>query len=252
MFRSVAAQLLRGLFPADMTAIWLLPTKGRPALCQQVLDTCESTRMRSPGVVYVDETVDMYQDIRLPANWTIHYAPRWGGIATAMQWVLKQWPDASQYGWIADDTFPRSRHWDMALERYAGDWKLAYGMDNYVSSGPWPNTLRYCKDLGAPLCWGGELVRAVGWWAFPGVKQAGIDTAWTALLSPLGLYHYAIDVKADHNNYRTGRREYDDTDSWVRNGVNYIQKDLDTRAGWEATADFPETMNRVKLAAGLK
>ena len=46
-----------------MTAIWLLSTRGRPEACQQVLDACEETGMTSPGVVYVDETVDEYQDI---------------------------------------------------------------------------------------------------------------------------------------------------------------------------------------------
>lgn len=235
-----------------MTAIWLLPTKGRPQMCQQALDACTATGMTSPGVVYVDETVDEYQNIVLPANWTIHYAKRWGGIGAAMRWAFKKWPNATQYGWLADDTFPRTNQWDRQLEKAAGAWRLVYGVDRYISANrSLADSLDRGSDLGAPLCWGGELVRTVGWWALPGVKQAGIDTAWVALVQPLRLFHYVRHVHADHDNYRTGRRPKDHTDSWERNGVNFIEKDICVRNRWVASPDFAETLERLRVTAGV-
>lgn len=230
-------------------SIWLLSTKGRPALCQGVLDACEKTGMRSQGILWVDETVDQYRDIRLPSNWEIIYRKRWGGIATAMNWVFKRYPKASHYGWLADDSFPRSGGWDEKIEKAAGDWFLAYGQDRYVSADAFVrHLLPQGRDLGAPLCWGGNLVRAVGWWALPGVKQAGIDTAWIDIIQPLKLYRYIPEVICEHRNYRTGKRPYDDTDSWVRNGVNFIQRDIDRRNAWSASWELPATIERVREA----
>lgn len=105
-----------------MTAVWLLTTRARPEACQAVLDACEATGMTSQGLVYVDETVDEYRNIRLPANWKIHYEPEWGSIAKSMRYTRKRFPKATQYGWLADDQYPRSHQWDRKLEHAAGDW----------------------------------------------------------------------------------------------------------------------------------
>lgn len=229
--------------------IWLLSTRGRPHLAQAVLDACERTRMTSKGILWVDETVDQYQNMRLPQNWTIKFWKRWGGISTAMNWVFRNYPNASQYGWLADDTFPRTGGWDKLIEGSAGEWKIASGQDLYVSVNPqYMSMLRRGEDFGAPMCFGGELVRTVGWWALPGVKQAGIDTAWVAIVAPLGLHSYNQNVLCEHQNYRTGKRPMDETDSWVRNGVNYIQADIDFRNNWILTQDYRDTLNRVQEA----
>lgn len=229
--------------------IWLLATRGRPHLAQAVLDACEETGMTRRALLWVDETVEQYQDMRLPKNWKIKYWKRWGGIAAAMNWVFKNYPNATQYGWLADDSFPRTEGWDVVIEKSAGDWKLASGLDHYVSDNrQYMSMLRRGEDFGAPMCWGGELVRAVGWWALPGVKQAGIDTAWAAIVAPLGLHAYDPSVVCEHMNYRTGKRPKDETDDWTKDGVNYIQNDIDERNRWVASDDYKQTIFRVKRA----
>lgn len=233
-----------------MSAIWLLSTRGRPKAAQEVLDACEETGMTSPGVVYVDETVDVYRKLRLPENWTIHYEPTWGSLQASMQWVYREYPNASQYGWLADDNIPLSDGWDKQLEKSAGDFCLSYANDLWLSETD-PDHLVKGTNLSSGLCWGGKLVRAVGWWALPGVRQAGIDTAWCALVSPFGLHRYRPDVVVEHRHYRTGKREHDQGDEWTRNGVPYVADDVALRDGWVWSPRFWETMEKIAAAADI-
>lgn len=236
-----------------MTAIWLLSTRGRPNACQEVLDACEETGMRSRGVVYVDETVDEYRNLRLPKNWTIHCEPEWGSLQASLQWCFRNYPDADQYGWLADDTYPRTKGWDKDLEAAAGRWKLSYCNDLWISQsgGTHEEHLHKGLNLSSGLCWGGDLVRTVGWWALPGVIQAGIDTAWVDIVHPLGLYRYLPDTIVEHKNWRTGKRPYDDVDRWERAGVgDYISDDCAVKNEWVLSADYRNILRRVHRKTG--
>ena len=227
--------------------VWLLSTRGRPDACQRVLDACTEMGMSSAGVVYVDETVEEYAGIRLPANWTIHYEPEWGSLQAAMSWCHETYPDAGSYGWLADDTLPRTQGWDKLLEARAGQWRLAYAKDLWLSERDY--TLRELEEgsnLSSGLCWGGGLVREVGWWALPGVRQAGIDTAWTEIVRPLGLHRYTADVTVEHENYRTGKRERDAIDDWTRpDAEDYISRDIEIRNQWVLSEDYRELLRRL-------
>ena len=234
-----------------MTAIWLLSTRGRPKEAQETIDACMDAGMTSRGVVYVDETVRMYRNLKLPKNWTAHPEPKWRSLQGSMSWCFETYPDATQYGWLADDTRPRTRGWDKRLERLAGDWRLVYCRDLWMSENAgMREQLRNGRDLSSGLCWGGNLVRTVGWWALPGVKQAGIDTAWTEIVRPFNLHRYAHSITVEHLNWRTKKRKYDDVDSWERDGDNYIERDLEIRDKWVASSDYRNTMRRVGVAVG--
>lgn len=233
-----------------MTAIWLLSTRGRPKECQDALDACEASGMTSPGVVYVDETVDEYRRLNLPKNWTIHYEPKWGSLQASLQWCFERYPDASAYGWLADDVRPRTPGWDKLLEHEAGDWCLSYARDLWLSE--LENTRLELEDganISSGLCWGGKLVRAVGWWALPGVRQAFIDVAWCHIVQPLSLARYVADVTVEHLNYRTGKREKDAVDDWSRGGDNYIERDIDAGYAWLGSEDYVDVIRRIAPAA---
>lgn len=205
--------------------------------------------MRSRGVVYVDETVDQYEGLRLPSNWTMHLEPVWGSIGASMRWCFAKYPRASRYGWLADDTVPRTDGWDASLERAAGRWGLACARDGYLSEDPnWRAFLESGEDLSAGLCWGGDLVRAVGWWAPPWLTQAGIDTTWTALTSPLGLGTYVEDVTVEHKNWRTGKRHRDAGDEWDRGDDPYVARDLGAYEHWRAAEDYLAALEDLRAA----
>ncbi len=223
-----------------MTAIWLLSTRRRPEACQQVLNACYETGMTSPGVVYVDEDDGSYDKLSLPDNWTVHREPEWLSLQGSMQWAYRTYPQASQYGWLADDTFPRTPGWDRLIEQATGGWNLAYCRDLWFSETPGEaDQLEAGNNLSSGLCFGGDLVRAVGWWALPGVIQAGVDTAWCDIVRPLGLHRYLPDVTVEHANWRTQKRVYDETDRWERAGFgDYIDHDFGVKDAWFRSADF--------------
>lgn len=228
-----------------MTAIWLLSTRGRPRAAQDTIDACMDAGMTSPGVVYVDEDDGSYR-LKLPRNWTMHREPRWVGLQGSMQWCLRSYPSASAYGWLADDTRPRSRGWDKILEGAAGNWNIAYARDLWFSENPGEREqLEGGFNLSSGLCWGGTLVRKVGWWALPGVIQAGIDTAWLDITRPLGLTRYRHDVIVEHLNWRTGKRPYDDTDRWDKDGSNFIEKDLAVKDRWFRSRAYRDLLRRL-------
>jgi hypothetical protein len=232
-----------------VTAIWLLSTRGRPEACQQVLDACEATGMTSPGIVYVDETP--YPKLRLPDNWTVHHEPVWGSLQASMSYVFERYPYASQYGWLADDTLPRTNGWDTLLEKAAGDWCLSYANDLWLSRSDFSRgELEEGDNLSSGLCWGGNLVRAAGWWALPGLRQAGIDTVWTAIVGPLDLARYLHDIVVEHKHYKTGKRERDEGDDWARDGDPYVQRDIDTRDRWVCSEEYRELLTRVGVGSG--
>jgi len=190
--------------------------------------------MTSPGLVYVDETVEEYADLRLPPNWTMHLEPEWGSIAASMRYCLEQYPDASQYGWLADDNIPQTPGWDVELEQAAGDWYISCARDYWMSELGWlHSTGGPCFTAG--LCWGGELIRTVGWWALPGVRQGGIDEAWNNLAGMLHLTRYLPDVIIEHRTWKLSKRNKDETDGWIKHGITYIDTDLVNYHEWCAT-----------------
>lgn len=196
--------------------------------------------MTSLGVLYVDGSDD-YHRIRLPRNWRVHYEPEWRGLQGSLQWCLERFPDASQYGWLADDTRPRTRGWDTSLERAAGGWNLAYAKDLWMSEDPIGlEALRAGRDLSSGLCWGGDLIRTVGWWALPQVKQAGIDTAWTEITRPFALHRYLEDIVVEHLHYKAGKRPKDHVDDGA-----HIPGDVQKRNRWVWSADYRNTLRRL-------
>lgn len=207
--------------------------------------------MVSPGVVYVDEDNGSYRDLKLPKNWRVHREPEWRSLQGALEWCLAEYPDASQYGWLADDTRPRTTGWDRMLEAEAADWNLAYARDLWISEEP-AEAVRLVlgKNLSSGLCWGGELVRTVGWWALPGVRQAGIDTAWCEIARPFGLHRYVENVVVEHLNWRTGKRKKDETDNWDRDGIGYVDRDIVATREWLASEDYRNLLHRL-VDAGM-
>lgn len=210
-----------------MAAIWLLSTRKRPEQAQAAVDACQSAGMTSQGVVYIDGGI--YPRLRLPKNWVKHEEPEHLGLQGSMQWAYHAYPDATQYGWLADDTRPRTRGWDKALEEAAGCANLACARDGLNK----PDEILLGHNLSSGLCWGGDLVRAVGWWALPGVFQAGIDTAWTDLVRPWGRHRYLPDVFVEHLHWKNNTRPEDSLD----NG-SWINDDLRIRQGWNATQEY--------------
>lgn len=217
-----------------MTSIWILPSRGRKALCQQALDSYADTKMTSKGLLFVDTRIDDYEGIKLPDNWTKIAFPY--DMAETLRFTYRN-IKATTYGWLADDLFARTHYWDKELEDAADGWYIAHCYDMDIADKSAGKGWMFALTGG--ICWGGSLLKAVGWWALPEVRQAGIDDAWVCLcIRYINLRYYLSDVIFEHCNYRTGKRPKDETDSWVRNGIHYIDGDFAKLRRWR---DGPES-----------
>jgi hypothetical protein len=204
--------------------------------------------MRTPAIMMIDEAAGPYPEMRHSDNWrVIRYNPT---MAEAMQWVFRKHPQAQFYGWLSDDLEPRTPGWDVALIETAGEWFMAHCNDLHLSGIP-----QICMGvLSGAMCWGGELVRTVGWWALPGVRQGGIDDAWVHMFARLlNLKRYRPDVVVEHMTYLNGKRPRDATDNRIRDGVNYIDADLAHYWRWRHGGEPERIVQRVvqrMMAAG--
>jgi hypothetical protein len=138
------------------------------------------------------------------------------GIGALMEASYRRQPDLDFYGWLADDTYPRSGGWDAMLGAAALRHGFACAADGGYIDG---EAVEAGGDLSSGLCWAGWLVRAVGWWCPPGLRDAYVDTAWLEIMRPLGLVHYCPHVLVEHRHWRTGKRPQDTLDGLAAEGV---------------------------------
>jgi hypothetical protein len=207
---------------------------------QAVLDACTEMGMTHRGVLWADG--DDYTNVRLPKNWHLIQRDENLGIGPVMNALFKRFRGASHYGWLADDTLPRTPHFDRLLVEAAGDYGLAYAHDGgYRSNADYDGAIRNGYELTAGLVWSGELLRAAGWWALPGLRQAYVDVVWCELIVPLGLSRYTPEVIVEHMQWRNGKRQKDAWDEMadgpsstivMADRVVYDQWKTD---GWEDT-----------------
>lgn len=235
--------------------MWLLPTRGRAKLCGQALRACLTARMSRPMVLWIDPRGGQVKDyqaecqaIGLPENWIVKEEP--AEMADTMRWVFDHFPAERHYGWLADDLFPRTVGFDALLEQGSLPFHLAdCDDDHYLAH----DALIRHRSLCGAFCWSGDLVRAVGWWALPKVKQAGIDNAWTLLcVDLLPLRHFMEGVVVEHANWRTGKRPYDGTDEHSRAGENYVNEDMQMFEHWRSSDDPHRAVQRIKTAMSEK
>jgi len=230
--------------------MWLLPSYRRPNLCHEAVLAHVRAGTSTDVVLFVDPPHDGY-DFELPPNWRLYLSSTHVGMAEAMRWAFRTYPNEAYYGWLSDDLHPRTVGWDMKLIEAAGQFFMVCCNDLQLATEP---SIRDGVLPGA-MCWGGNLVRAVGWWALPGVNQAGIDDAWIHLAHRLfDVKRYVPDVIVEHMSYKNDKRPKDATDDWVRDGDRYIERDFETFNAWKSSLEPHLASLRIKdamRAAGI-
>jgi hypothetical protein len=205
--------------------------------------------MTSRGVFYVDGNErGLYDDVVLPPNWTLHIAEH-AGLSAALDWCLATYPDESNYGWLADDMCPMTPGWDWTLEQAAGECFMSQARDDWVFN-MWPEQAANGSEPTAGHCWGGKLMRAVGWWALPGTVQAGTDVAWARLVYDSERMRFCDTVTVEHRQWRTGKRPRDklDTDMNDSNGHAHTERDLELLFAWLRGPDYNRAQRRIGRA----
>lgn len=218
--------------------MWILPTHGRPDFCQQALD-CFSRVGSTPGIVWMDE--DEYPGLRIPDRWELVHGK--GGPAQAYRYLVKRFPDADWYGFLADDNRPRSKNFDLELIKSAVPGCFVYCNGDghktvsYHEGDPLPQTIP------SAMMWGGDLVRFVGWLAAPWANHATTDEVWKHLAMRSGVGRYRHDVIVGHVHWGSGGRKPDATD---RRGTARLGKDIANLHAFMASSAFTDLVRRVR------
>ncbi len=183
--------------------MFILPTYRRPQRCQEMLDSICLAVPTSPGMVIVDGgDPEEYRDLRLPPGWTVHVSTRNLGFLGRLRWFFERHPDLEWYGLLQDDLVIRTAGWDVELRNAAGRTGFAS-----------------CNDLsptgdgrmaGAQV-FGGDLLRALGWWAPPGLHHTYCDNVWEHIGRTLGNWKTLKTVITEHRHAFNGKAPIDAT-----------------------------------------
>lgn len=179
--------------------MWVLPTYGRPGRCQDALDSIAAAAP-TEGVVVVDGDPDpAYDALRLPPGWRVWRLARNGGVCAALNLVFAHGPDEPWYGFISDDSIVVTPDWSAPLIEAAGAHGFANSADGFRAN---------IRMHGA-VVFGGDLLRAFGWWAPPGLVHCFVDDAWERLGRALGNWTRVPSVMVEHRHCDNGQAEVD-------------------------------------------
>jgi len=223
--------------------MWILTTRNRPAQCQEVLDACLATGVSTPGIVWMDGCD--YGPLRLPEGWIARADPIHRNLGEILRACFANLPTLPWYGWMADDCPPCSAGWDTRLIAAAGRWGLAYPDDQWQRGVKERDGTPHVTSI---CCFGGELLRTMGFWALPEQIQMYLDDVWESVAVPLGLMRYCPEVVSEHRHFANGKRPPDSTDTREFKGVSFPQHDRDRYEAWLMSQDYTETLVRVREA----
>lgn len=193
--------------------MWVLPTYRRPGICQRALDSIIAVGCATPGIVLVDGDADpAYDRLRLPENWCLYRRERNEGMLASLNHVFALYPDRPWYGLLNDDVIVHTPGWDTALVQAAG-----------------PRGLSSCDDGwrgGSHICgaavFGGDFLRALGWWSPKGLWHCYADNIWEIIGRDLGCWKYVPTVLVEHRHHLNGKAANDAT---YKNGYEKFAQD---------------------------
>lgn len=207
----------------------VVPSRGRPQNLKRLLDACAATRSNAKIWVRLDKddpTLFEYLKLDLP---TVHVGEQ-VKAAGAMEEAFRFYPDEQAYGLIGDDAIPKTFHWDRKL--YVNPWTITYPDD-----GIWGESYASHPFVG------GDFVRAIGFYALPGLVHLYTDTVWDHLGRLYGNIIYKPQVRIEHLHWSVGKAPKDATYERVFNGKPHAKEDELCFLNWKAA---------YKIDSGLK
>lgn len=188
---------------------------------KQLIAAMESTGCVPVAAVMIDGPMEPYLEVPWPAHWHIHQSNVHLELSGALNALFKLHPDEKTYGFMCDHGRPESPEWATELERSAGDWNIAFCNDYHNRINPRTNQRR----LTEATCFGGELVRAIGWvWPDFMVHLYG-DDVWEDIGYRLGNLIWRNDVYVRSLQFAAGEIPIDDNHKRMFRGEPFAAKD---------------------------
>jgi len=221
--------------------MWFMVSYNRAKQCGDVIQSMIDCGISTPGRLIVQgrEQESEYRSINLPLGWEIDVLTQNIGLCGALSKSFREYPTEQCYSVLADDEFVHTKGFDLRIMEAAGRWGIAHGNDGWRTDQGWYHTL---------VTHGGDLVRAVGWWALPGLWHNYFDNAWQHIGAEFGLRRYCRDMRTTHLNVDKdekggGTAEWDDT---YRVGRQRAESDRAIFEAWKMN-EYPQIRRRLKL-----
>lgn len=195
-----------------MQAVWVLPTLHRPHNLKRLIESYRAVGERAKIYLMLwqdDPDLSEYQKLSIPEEWTINIRAERFTASDAMRALVTAYPRADSYGFLGDDVVFHTK-WKDELAQAAAPCFIAYPDDCLQHE-------RLCTHF---VC-GGDLVRALGYWALPGIVHSGLDWVWMLIgYNVRGLLKYCPQVIFEHMHYIVGKAASDKVNDFALSHID--------------------------------
>ena len=213
--------------------MWCMPSRNRPEKCRAMLSDMVARGMTAEGVIGIDDDdpqIEAYRALPLPPGWTVmEVHNEHGGAGESWRQAYARFPGKPWYGVVADDMSIETDGFESALVQAAGAWGIASSNDD------WQSNADVMKGrMHGVAVFGGEFLRALGYWAPPGFRHLYLDDLWESLGRTLGNWRTLMDVVTPHHHpWKTG--EAMDATTAAANSSENNEHDRQVYERWRTT-----------------
>jgi len=217
----------------DKNVLAICPSRGRPILIREMIDTFLRTRNEGTDlVIYVaedDPTLPDYVNTFKRFENNLGISLQWGPrkfIAQVYNEFAMANLDYKYFSTLNDDHVFITQDWDKKLIKLVedmGGWGIA-GADDLLTD--WEK----CKHPSGCVI-SSNIVRTLGYIMYPGLRHIGTDTFLAKIAEGIGGLVLTRDVVIEHRHWLNGRRPLDDNYSWVYGKEEQV-------FGWNAVQDY--------------
>ena len=153
-----------------------------------------------------------------------------GCFADAMKEGLEIWRlehgEPDWIGYLADDNFPETKHWDTKLLESVKGWNVVNSNDGWQADADINN-----GRMHGAVIWSGELVRAVGYLFPRGLKHMFTETVWETLGRETKCWQTDISVMVRHQHASL----FGEKDETTEHNNSFVDDDVVGFDNWLAT-----------------
>lgn len=195
----------------------IVPSRGRPQAVAEMHQALVEAQTTCARVIFVvdpdDETWPAYEAAidALPDSMVLGMQvgedPRIPGVVQPLNLVAtykaKTWMDGRCIGFMGDDHRPR-------LSTVPWDWAYVNELRKLGTGMVYGNDLLQGPNIPTQIAMTSDIVRTLGYMAYPGLKHLYADNMWKALGEATGCIRYLPNVIVEHMHPVAGKAAWDD------------------------------------------
>lgn len=228
----------------------LTPSRERPQQCYDMIESIAATALQPVDVYvgvdhddpYLDHYVNLESHFEFCQN--VRVAVLAGDRMQLGPWTNKlaqialTFPGVDYLVSFGDDHRCRTPEWDRIAATHVEEHGLGlvYGRDGLQD-----------ENLPTAPIWSAEIIRALGWYFFPGCKHLYADNMWKVVADAVGRRFYLPEIEVEHLHPSTGKVEADDVN---RENDSYYGVDGARYTSYIQSRKFSDDLNRVMEVIG--